>query len=88
MTNSRQLNRRAQTKTGVCKAKRNNYKGSMRKKQEKYVPMRDLEKDHSLWERYIEMMMKCIIFCVRANGWAGSITNKDPPLKDNVEDDL
>ena len=33
------------------------------------------------------MMMKCIIFCVRRGSWAGSITNKDPPQKENVEGD-
>ena len=33
------------------------------------------------------MMMRCIIFCVRRGSWAGSITNKDPPQKENVEGD-
>ena len=35
----------------------------------------------------VTMMMRCIIFCVRRGSWAGSITNKDPPQKENVEDD-
>ena len=33
----------------------------------------------------VTMMMKCIIFCVRRGSWAGSITNKDPPQKENME---
>ena len=35
----------------------------------------------------VAVMMRCIIFCGRRGGWAGSITTKDPPKKDNVEGD-